>query len=200
MWQVILISSVLVWFHVAPVPQAYVSVDPGHGRAVQGAQFFDLGDRTSEVTTLSIPRLGLRAPIVFSINSDEGAIQKDLENGVVHFPDTALPGEEGNVVLFGHSSQYFWRPGSYKTIFAHLDQLQSGDQLYITQGERVYTYTVFNRRIVSPRAVDVLDPTEVPMLTLITCTPRGTSLRRLVVQAKEIRPVQGVEFSEDVAP
>jgi len=58
---------------------------------------------------LYIPRINVRAPIIFSDNDKD--IMKDLERGVSHYPQTALPGKVGNVFISGHSSDYPWRGG-----------------------------------------------------------------------------------------
>jgi HemK-like putative methylase len=69
---------------------------------------------------LSIPSLSIEAPIQFIDKADEKTFQAALKNGVVHYPGTALAGEFGNMYIFGHSSDYIWSKGHYKTIFAVL--------------------------------------------------------------------------------
>ena len=75
---------------------------------------------TMEPNTLTIPSLGIRAPIVDAPESSENAFQKALQDGIVHYPGTATVGKPGNVYVFGHSSDYIWSKGSYKTVFALL--------------------------------------------------------------------------------
>lgn len=54
---------------------------------------------------------------------------KILERGVAHYQNTSLPGENGNVVIFGHSNFYSNAQGEYKQIFAQLNKLQRGDKI-----------------------------------------------------------------------
>lgn len=138
---------------------------------------------------LIINKIKVTAPIVFDQNTvNEAAFQKALQNGVVHYPNTALPGEQGNVVIFGHSSGQWWAPGDYKFIFTLLDKLQYGDKIFLEYKGIRYIYRVSNTMVVKPTNVSVLNQGGNSMITLITCTPVGTSLNRLVVQAQQIVP------------
>lgn len=140
-----------------------------------------------------IPRINQNVPIVGVKNENliarkwddlEGDIQKSLRNGVIHYPGTALPGDNGNVVLTGHSSYYAWDAGRFKDVFALLHQVKIGDKIVVYFNQKKFVYEVFNIKIVLPKDVDVLAQTQGEQLTLITCTPVGTNLKRLVVSAK----------------
>lgn len=142
-----------------------------------------------------IPRINQNVPVVGVKNDNlvarkwqdlEADIQKALRNGVIHYPGTALPGENGNTVITGHSSYYAWDPGRFKDVFALLHDVKNGDKIVVYFNQRKYTYEVSNIKIVLPKEVDVLGPTDFEQLTLITCTPIGTNLKRLIVQARLI--------------
>lgn len=117
--------------------------------------------------------------------SSENEIQKALRDGVVHYPYTANPNQFGNVFITGHSSYYPWAKGRYKDIFATLERLSLGDRYFIYfQGEK-YTYQVYEIFEVQPDDVSVLEqPLDKKISTLMTCTPVGTTLRRLIVKAE----------------
>lgn len=137
---------------------------------------------------LSIPALGVNAPVVYEPSMKDWKIQIALRSGVVHLGSTALPGENGNVVIVGHSSQVVWAHGNYKFVFTLLDKLKSGDRIFVDyQGTR-YIYRVTGSQVVDPSDISVIQPTSTPELTLITCTPVGTSTNRLVIHAKQISP------------
>lgn len=138
--------------------------------------------------TLTIGKINVHAPIQFISSVVEADFQVALQDGVVHYRTTALPGQNGNVAIFGHSSNDWWEPGNYKFVFVLLDKLVPGDQITLDYNSVRYTYEVTGSKIVEPTAVDVLNPTATPTLTLITCTPAGTSLKRLVVTAKQVSP------------
>ena len=131
---------------------------------------------------VTIPKIGVNAPLILNIAPDQ--IVANLANGVVHYQDTALPGEIGNTVIVGHSSDYPWSNGHYKNIFALLDKLVPGDKITIPYTDQVFVYEVTDSKIVKPTDLSVLQMSSTPQLTLITCYPVGTSRNRLIVTAK----------------
>ncbi|MGE3278843.1 MAG: sortase [Candidatus Altimarinota bacterium] len=117
--------------------------------------------------------------------TSENKIQEVLREGVVHYPYTANPDQYGNVFLTGHSSYYPWDKGRYKDIFALLHKLEIGDEYSIYYKGEKYTYRVKEKFEVKPDDVSVLEqPTDQKISTLMTCTPVGTVLRRLIVKAE----------------
>jgi LPXTG-site transpeptidase (sortase) family protein len=138
--------------------------------------------------TITISKINVSAPVVYEPSIAEASVQRALQDGVVHYGNTAVPGQNGNVAIFGHSSNDWWEPGNYKFVFVLLDKLVVGDRLTMDYQSRRYTYEVTSSKVVEPTEVGVLAPTTVPTLTLITCSPPGTSLRRLVVTAKQVDP------------
>ncbi len=150
---------------------------------------------------LIVPKLEMNVPIVSPpvsalMQEDwkqlEADIQTGLEDGVVHYPGTANPGQAGNFFLTGHSSYYPWAAGKYKTIFARLQELEVGDEYWVYYGGDEHKYLVRSKREVKPSDVSVLDqPINKRYGTLMTCTPVGTTLRRLVLVSEEVDPETG---------
>lgn len=149
-----------------------------------------------------IPKLGLQAPIQ-DPQSDallkedwsrlEEEIQAALANGVVHYPGTARPGQAGNFFVTGHSSYFPWAPGEYKSVFARLHALQPGDEYWVFYGGDKYRYIIQDTKEVKPSDVSVLDqPVQKRISTLMTCSPVGTTLRRLIITAQEVDPTTGL--------
>ncbi|QQR54857.1 class D sortase [Candidatus Peregrinibacteria bacterium] len=143
---------------------------------------------------IQIPTLDINAPIVEPSlglsalqNKDWAALEEQIHSaltqGVVHFPGTAEPGQQGNAFLTGHSSNVLWEQSAYNTVFALLPKIKIGDEIWVTYNQTEYRYTVTERKEVSPKDVSVLKQGEGKTLTLVTCTPVGTTLRRLVVTA-----------------
>lgn len=148
----------------------------------------------SSVPEVIIPKINVQIPVDFNqTTTDESVIEGALNNGIVHYPTTAQPGQQGNAAFFGHSSNNIFNPGKYKFAFVLLHQLVPGDTFYLTFNGKVYVYQVFNKQIVSPNTVSVLAPVEgkIATATLITCDPPGTSINRLVVQGEQISPDPG---------
>lgn len=140
-----------------------------------------------------IPKINVDAPVVYDITSlDEHIIQNNLKNGVVHYPipgADSFPGQKGNTVLLGHSSNDVFDDGAYKFVFVQLDKLNKGDTFYLHYNGTRYTYSVTDKKIINPNQVNELVlPGDKPTATLVTCTPPGTALQRLVVFADQISP------------
>jgi len=138
-----------------------------------------------------IPKINVEIPVDYSETStNENVIENDLEDGVVHYPDTVLPGQNGNAAFFGHSSNNIFNPGKYKFAFVLLHTLVDGDTFYLTYNDKIFVYQVVDHKVVPPNDVSVLNDTEghQATATLITCDPPGTSINRLVVTGVQISP------------
>lgn len=146
------------------------------------------GEVISQSPTLVVPKISVNAPIVFVDSINEKDIQEGLRSGIVHYQNTAKPGEQGNSFITGHSSNYWWEKGGYNYVFANLNKLVVGDQAKIYYNGNKYVYQVSEIRIVEPTDVSVLAQTEKPTLTLMTCTPPGTNWKRLIVSFAQIAP------------
>lgn len=145
---------------------------------------------------LIIPKINVDAPVVYSLNSlAESQVQNALRSGVVHYPipgASSLPGEQGNSVILGHSSNDVFDDGAYKFIFVQLEQMQKGDSFYVNYNGTRYTYTVSKTEVILPTEVTKLTvPSDKPQMILITCVPVGTALKRLLVYADQVSPDPG---------
>jgi sortase A len=128
---------------------------------------------TTTVGMIEIPAVGLATRVL------EGSNARTLRLAVGHIPGTALPGRSGNVGLAGHRDTYF-RP---------LRGIKVGDEIRFTTVAGTFKYRVISLRVVLPSAIEVLNPTQLPTLTLVTCYPfdfMGTAPQRLIVHAEMI--------------
>jgi sortase A len=157
-------------------------------------------DPTTEVPVgpepkLIIPKINVDVPVVFNTTSDQPSQLKAMEDGVAWFGipgANSKPGQIGNMVLSGHSSNDIVDRGAYKFIFARLEQMGEGDTVYVNYEGKRYTYVVKKKEVVKPTDVSKLVySTDKPILTLITCTPLGTALNRLLVTAEQVSPDPG---------
>lgn len=141
---------------------------------------------------LMIPKLNVDVPVHFGISNDTDTINAAMEEGVAQFSipgASAMPGQIGNLVITGHSAGDIYSNNQYKFIFSGLERLSNGDLIYIDYGGTRYTYSVTKQEVVEPDNVAALVyATDKPVLTLITCTPLGTSRYRLLVTAEQISP------------
>lgn len=145
----------------------------------------------ASVPQIIVPKINVQIPLDFSVQSnDEKEIETALDSGVVHYPSTVKPGQNGNAAFFGHSSNNIFNPGKYKFAFVLLRTLTTGDTFYITYNNQVYVYQVVAHEVVPPTQISVLNDTKGKTATaaLITCDPPGTTTNRLVVWGEQISP------------
>ena len=112
----------------------------------------------------------------------------DLNKSLIQYPGTALPGEPGAPVIFGHSVlRQFYNPSEknprrYTSIFSKIMTLKQGDKIYLTYNNVKYTYQVQSNTEVQPTDTFILAQRhDARQLKLVTCVPEGTVLRRGVV-------------------
>lgn len=142
---------------------------------------------TLAANTLSIPSLGIEAPLVYITGTTETDFQEALAEGVVHYPGTAQIGEPGNSYFFGHSSDLAWAKGKFKTVFEKLPDIKPGNNIYISNSAgKTFTYTTTKTFVVNPTETWVLDQGDKKrsILSLQTSYPVGTAKQRFVVQAE----------------
>lgn len=139
---------------------------------------------------LIIPKLNVDVPIRFGVSLSE--VMSAMNNGVAHYRiagASAYPGEIGNFVVTGHSAGDVYSSNPYKYIFSGLERLEEGDLIYVNYESVRYTYRVTMKQVVEPSNVAALVmDTDKPLITLVTCTPLGTSRYRLLVTGEQISP------------
>ena len=159
--------------------------------------------RVPSAPKLIIPKINVDVPVVYGVSPDNSHLMSAMQKGVAHFAvpgANSVPGQLGNTVLSGHSSNDLFDPGDYKFIFAQLEKLQKGDTIFVNYKSTRYTYVVTKKQVVKPTNVSALfGYNKKPYLTLITCTPLGTALNRLLVTAEQISPDPLKAKSENTA-
>lgn len=132
---------------------------------------------------VSIPKLKIEDAVA-EIGGD------DLSKSLIHYKGTALPGRKGNTVIFGHSTlPFLFNPKNYLSIFSTLPTIKTGDEVKINYDGIVYTYRIEEMFDVGPKDIQVLEQRyDDSYITLITCVPPGTYLRRLVVKGRLVPP------------
>lgn len=136
--------------------------------------------RMSRITdyAISIPKLK-----IYDAHVKIGG--KKLKETLIQYGGTALPGEYGNPIIFGHSVlPQFFNPNDYKSIFSTLPELEKGDQIIVDFDGIRFVYLVERYFEIEPTEVEVLEQRfDRQVLTLITCVPPGTYWKRGVVRA-----------------
>jgi sortase A len=176
----VIIANVLAYVSPGEVDPQNIVVDPNASLKV------------SKEPRLIIPKINVSAPVDYNAKPDNDSQMAAMQNGLAYFgiPGAdSKPGQVGNTVIAGHSSNDFIESGNYKFVFALLDRMKKGDIFYLNYNGIRYTYSVTAIKVVSPTDVSSLvDGTTKPEATLLTCTPLGTSLNRLLVIGDQISP------------
>lgn len=138
--------------------------------------------------SIVIPKIAANAKILANIDASNEQIYLDaLNKGVAHALGTAFPGEGGHIFLFAHSTDYFWNISTYNAIFYLLYKLEKGDEVNLFYKGQRYVYKVIGKEVVDPSQVQYLTrKTNREFLTLQTCWPPGTTLKRLLVFAVRV--------------
>ncbi len=117
-----------------------------------------------------IASLGVDAPVV------EGDDWEALKQGVGHRPGTADPGQVGNMVVSAHNDVF-------GELFRNLLDMAPGDAVLIYTDAGAYRYIVNRVELVAPTQVEVMQPTDYPALTMVSCYPYLLDTQRVVVSA-----------------
>ncbi|MCZ2074691.1 MAG: class D sortase [Bryobacteraceae bacterium] len=137
----------------------------------------DQGIDTGLIGRLKLPRLGVDAVV------REGVDSRTLRRAVGRIPGTALPGEPGNIGLAAHRD----------TFFRALKGVRKDDRIILETLTGTYEYKVDSTTIVSPSNISVLDPTDNPSVTLVTCYPFyyvGKAPKRFIVRGHLVATTQ----------
>lgn len=133
---------------------------------------------------LYVPRLGED----FSVPVTDGVGNDVIDHGVLgRYPDSAGPGEEGNMSFAGHRQ-------THGSILWDMDQVVPGDKMYVETANGWWIYETAQNHIVTPSDISVLDPN--PMnpgteadgqwLTITTCHPLFSTRERMVTHAEMV--------------
>lgn len=113
---------------------------------------------------LKIPAIGVDSYVVDGLTFNPSVWEPLLEMGPSHLAGSALPGQPGNMVIFGHVNVW----GS---VFYNLHNLRPGDVVTVTAPWGQYDYRVTGSQIITPTETSVVSPHRGPAtLELVTCT------------------------------
>ncbi|MFA6193640.1 MAG: sortase [Parcubacteria group bacterium] len=141
---------------------------------------------------VSIAKIGVIVPMVWSKSENEKDQLADLASGVAHFPQTASPGQSGNMIISGHSSNYIWAKGGYNYIFKNLNNLTLGDVVDVKTIQQngkiiIHHYKIGEKFTTIPDDERIFNDTSGATLTLSTCWPIGSNARRLIVKGELVQ-------------
>jgi sortase A len=121
------------------------------------------------IACLEVPRHDVRRLVL------SGASGSSMAFGPGHIDGTSPPDGPGNCVLAGHRDSWF----------AFLKHLEEGDEILLQAASIKRRFTVEETLVTSMVDGSILEPTESPRLTLVTCWPflslRSSPLRYVVI-------------------
>lgn len=144
---------------------------PETTEAPETAPTIDPAPEGEATARILIPAIGVDKIVV------EGVSLDDLKKGPGHYPETPLPGQEGNAAIAGHRT-------TYGAPFNRIDELVAGDEILVETVQGEFRYLVTEQLIVSPTQVEVLDDKGDNRLTLTACHPKYSARQRIIVVAE----------------
>jgi LPXTG-site transpeptidase (sortase) family protein len=141
---------------------------------------------TEKENSLEIQKLGLEVPLVFAKSVEIKDMKQDLNNGVVVYPGSSLPGQEGKLIVLGHSAPPGWPKIRYDWVFSKLAELEAGDNILINFNHYQYSFKINNKIFLEKgQAIPENDSDgSKEFLYLVTCWPPGKDFKRLVVESE----------------
>jgi len=138
--------------------------------------------------SLEIPKIGVSVPLVVAKDSSQKYLDKELDRGVVIFPNSALPSEMGQTIILGHSAPPDWPKINYDGVFSRINELQEKDEIILYFNNQKYIYNV-NKKIFIEKGEEISNNIENPgnILLIISCWPPGKNIQRIVVESTLIK-------------
>jgi len=138
--------------------------------------------------SISIPALGIDAlPVSHPVDpATSKGLLAPLKYGVGHL--FGYPGGGAKVMIYGHSSGYAWDVSQFTKIFRRVNELQTGDRVYVNYEGKQYVYQVTTQETVEPHDTRPFSG-EGEELILFTCWPPDSAETRLLVHAEPVREV-----------
>jgi len=165
-----------VFRSIFPEKQTSLSLDEFNGS--EKDQYYE------KTGSVDIPKIGITAPLVFVDSFEKEELEKALDFGVLHFPDSVFPGQPGQTVLLGHSAPPGWPEIKYDWVFSDLNDLVEGDRIHVSFNNKKYEYVVTDK-VFLERGEEVSESltNKDNMLILISCWPPGKNIKRIAVEA-----------------
>lgn len=148
------------------------------------------GEQGAALTRIALPSIDVETLVV------EGTSAAALRAGAGHYPNTPLPGQEGNVAIAGHRTTY-GKP------FNRIDELKVGQTIWLSTPIGDFRYRITNPPtdgpcersaeqaeagfaacITGPKDWSVINQTSRSVLTLTSCHPKGSAAERIIVRAE----------------
>lgn len=133
--------------------------------------------------SIVVPKINANAKVIKNVDPFDSKIyQLALTRGVAHAKNTSTPDKNGNTFIFAHSAGNWYQANQFNAVFYLLNKLETGDEIIVYYQSQKYIYSVDEIKFVKPDEINYLSSQlNTNKLTLMTCWPPGTTLKRLVV-------------------
>ena len=204
----IILTGVFLQYNQVIIGNVMAYMSPGNSEVSEiSALDPTISKAVHDSPTLMIPKLNIEVPVAFGEGTTVREMNIKMANGVANFSipgASAVPGQIGNFVVSGHSAGNVYERSQYKFIFSGLTRMAADDLIYMDYNGVRYTYKVTGTKTVDPTNVASLreianENAGKPMITLITCTPLGSSKYRLLVYGEQIYPAYNNASSTEPA-
>lgn len=125
---------------------------------------------------LQIPAIGVDQFVLRGLTYAPAVWERLLRDGPSHLAGSALPGQPGNMVIFGHLN--IW--GS---VFYHLAEVRPGDVVRLVEPAGTFTYTVTGQESIAATDLAAVAPhhSGAATIELVTCESAFGNDRLVVV-------------------
>jgi LPXTG-site transpeptidase (sortase) family protein len=144
---------------------------------------------TSDVTRIVVPAINLDTVVKYVPFDGLTWLIAGLKQEIAWMGNTSWPGLGSNTGLAGHVTLRTGEEGPFR----YLDDLQQDDIIMLYTENNLYTYKVREKKTVEETDLSVVDATEKPQLTLITCTGWDNRIRYYVKRLAVIADLEKVE-------
>jgi len=153
-------------------------------KEIEISSSLDKDNFTEKENSIEIPKIDIIAPLVSAESTDTKDLKKSLDKGVVLYPQSALPGENGQVFILGHSAPSGWPKIKYDWVFSRLNDLEKDDEVFINFQHKRYIYKIIQKIFLEKgeKIPDNVSDSK-SVLYLISCWPPGRDIRRIAVEA-----------------
>ncbi len=136
--------------------------------------------------SIVIPKINANTKVVKNVDPYNSSVyQQALTKGVAHALGSATPNVKGNTFIFAHSAGNWYQANQYNAVFYLLNKLNKDDKIFIYYQNKKYTYSVKEIKFIKSDEVSYLtNKLNTNQLTLMTCWPPGTTLKRLIIIAE----------------
>lgn len=133
---------------------------------------------------IHIPAIEAKVPLVQSASLADKDVLATLDRGAALYPNGVTPGALGNAFISAHSTGEPWK-GPYRFAFLRMNELQTGDAMYVDWKGARYAYRITDSEVVTPTPdFQVISDRPVPTISLMACWPLWSTKQRMLIHAE----------------